>query len=178
MNKLMGIQPSTPRLVTGDVELKTDGCIERNPDGSLTIASADETAAAMREWEGARKARVGLFMPVLKVKSSLVVSVLMMNDFSIPDSAAAMNVTAKCLEQYIKSNPTLDALVDTRDRKAIQEAEGALRNTLYSDNDLARLAAAKYILSTKGKDQGYTQRSEVMGQTVSVNISKSIVEKI
>lgn len=85
---------------------------------------------------------------------------------AIPGSMGIITVIAKRVgctwhtaAKYIREYPTIKAAYDDECEQILDLAETKLFAAVTNGD----LAAVKYILSTKGKKRGYTERTEVSG---------------
>lgn len=73
--------------------------------------------------------------------------------------AKRVGCTWHTAKKYIDTYPTIRAAYDDECESILDLAESKLHKAIIADD----LSAIKYILSTKGKHRGYTERQEVSG---------------
>ncbi|RLI67501.1 hypothetical protein DRO91_10145 [Candidatus Heimdallarchaeota archaeon] len=71
--------------------------------------------------------------------------------------ARKLGVTRKAVYDYLERNPKLKILLKHEEEKILDMAEVSLFAQVKNKD----FPATKYILSTKGKDRGYTEKQEI-----------------
>ena len=87
-----------------------------------------------------------------------------------------MGVTREGVYKWIKKHPDMQELRLQEEEKIIDIAE----NSLFTQAKDKEQWATKYLLSTKGKRRGYTEKQEVehSGQGITINLVETSVEEI
>jgi hypothetical protein len=91
-------------------------------------------------------------------------------------TAKALGVCSSYVRQRIRENPSvMDAYLHARD-EIVDSAEQVMMDKLKEGSE----RAAMYILSTLGKDRGYTERHEITGKdgaelVVTLNLSNTTI---
>lgn len=74
-------------------------------------------------------------------------------------AAKILTCTRRTIENYIERHPTVAAAYKEQRETLVDIAEGKLMKKLDTDE----WPAIKFVLTTLGKDRGYTERREVTG---------------
>lgn len=149
----------------------------RNADGSLRVASSVDAAnyVALRTLD--REQGVGLYTQEVQAGSDVIIALLITDGGRVASVADKINVSAPALRRYIDERPSIAEIVETFDDLRVEAAERVIDKEIkHADSSATRIAAAKFLLQTKGKDRGYTQRMEVSNKSVNITVNRSIYE--
>ena len=87
---------------------------------------------------------------------------------AIPGSAAIITTIAArvgcawhTVRSYIDKYPTVREAFEDEQQKIVDLAESVVIKAMRDDNDVG---TARWYLSTRGKDRGYTERTELTGK--------------
>ena len=87
----------------------------------------------------------------------LIIEALQNNKGLLFYTAKALRVTSTKLRRYITHKPNLQEALRQIEGETADQAEA----TVHTHLDMGRLDAAKFYLTTKAKDRGYTTRQEL-----------------
>lgn len=93
------------------------------------------------------------------------------------DISKILGNTPEAVCQYRQKNPDIDKLIKAKRMELIDKAENVLGNHLKHNDPKIRQDAAKYVTSRLGKNQGWSERTEVEHSGEMKNIQINLIEK-
>ncbi len=94
-------------------------------------------------------------------KKSKVLEAVAGSNGILSNIANNLGITLQTLRRMRQRWPELEDAIQNEARKPVHQAEAVLHRCLESEDEKTALSAAKYLLSTLGKDLGYTTRQEI-----------------
>jgi hypothetical protein len=94
-----------------------------------------------------------------RLKKAQVIEALHAQKGAVYLAAEALGVSHTTVYNWINRSPDVKEIKDWYDGQLVDVAELGLRSEVFSQSPWA----IKYVLSTKGKDRGYSERTELTG---------------
>lgn len=94
-----------------------------------------------------------------RLNKSRIIDALHETEGAVYLAAKMLNCSHTTVYKYVNDYPDVKAVKEYYDGSLVDYGEKALRTAVKSNEPWA----VKYVLSTKGKDRGYTERKELTG---------------
>lgn len=102
----------------------------------------------------------GLIIETMKVTEKQIISALHRHNGILSKAARSIGINRETIRRRAQANKKIKAALDEARESTKDDAESVIIKAMKSRNEINRISAAKYYLSTQAKDRGYTMKVE------------------